>query len=162
MRKVIYPGSFDPFHNGHLDIVKRVSRQVDELIIVIAINPLKKGLISFENRKKLIEQIIQREKLLNVRVVTSEMLTVEQCHALGVETIIRSVRSNVDYEFEKNIAQVNRKLAKNIETILYIANEELGYISSSMIRELISFDRDITEFVPAEIVGYFKEQNENL
>ncbi len=162
MRKVIYPGSFDPFHNGHLDIVKRVSRQVDELIIVIAINPLKKGLISFEKRKKLIEQIIKREKLLNVRVITSEMLTIEQCAVLGVETIVRSVRSNVDYEFEKNIAQVNRKLANNIETILYIANEEFGYISSSMVRELLSFNREISEFVPSEIVDYFKEENENL
>ncbi len=162
MRKVIYPGSFDPFHNGHLDIVKRVSLQVDELIIVIAINPLKKGLISFENRKKLIEQIILQENLSNVRVITSEMLTVEQCKVLGVETIVRSVRSNVDYEFEKNIAQVNRKLAKNIETILYIANEEFGYISSSMVRELLSFNRDISEFVPPEIVRYFKEKNENL
>ncbi len=162
MRKVIYPGSFDPFHNGHLDIVKRVSHQVDELIIVIAINPLKKGLISFENRKKLIERIILREKLTNVQVITSEMLTVEQCEVLGVETIVRSVRSNVDYEFETNIAHVNRKLASNIETVLYIANEEFGYISSSMIRELLNFNRDITEFVPPEIVRYFEETNENL
>ncbi len=162
MRKAIYPGSFDPFHNGHLNIVKRASKQVDELIIVIGVNYLKKGLIEFTKRKELIEKVIIAEELTNVTVILSDKLIIEVCQEYQVEQIIRSVRTVADFEYEKNIAAINRSLNNKIETIMYFANSEYDYISSSMIRELLFFNQNICKYVPKEIAVELEGENENL
>ncbi len=162
MHKAVYPGSFDPFHNGHLDIIKRSSKQVDELIVVIAINHLKKGYIEVSKRKELIETALTDANLTNVKVITSDKLTVDICREHQVSQIIRSIRNTIDYEFEKNIALINHELDQQIETVLYFAKQEYAMISSTMIRELLFFNQEVTKYVPNEINNYLKEHNENI
>ncbi|WP_326717680.1 pantetheine-phosphate adenylyltransferase [Vagococcus jeotgali] len=146
----LFPGSFDPFTNGHLNTVERASVLFDEVIVGVFTNTTKKSFFSADEKKQLIEESI--EHLANVKVVIkSEDLTVNIAKELDAHFLIRGVRNNLDYEYEKNIASMNRQMDKEIDTVFLLADEEFSNVSSSMIKEIASFQGDVSKFVPEQV-----------
>ena len=148
MKKAVFPGSFDPFTLGHLDIITRGVTLFDELIIAIGVNSDKKYMFSLDQRKKFIEDsFIGNPK---IKVVTYEGLTVDFCKKNAVEFILRGLRNPADFEFEKSIAHTNRDLAP-IETVFLLTAASTSYISSSIVREVIKHHGDYTRLVPESV-----------
>ena len=148
MKKAVFPGSFDPFTLGHLDIITRGVTLFDELIIAIGVNYDKKCMFSLAQRKKFIEDsFIGNPK---IKVVTYEGLTVDFCKKNEVEFILRGLRNPADFEFEKSIAHTNRDLAP-IETVFLLTAASTSYISSSIVREVIKHQGDYTRLVPESV-----------
>ena len=147
--KAIYPGSFDPITKGHVDIIKRAAKLCDELIVLVAKNSGKNTLFSATERVVLANMAIGGLK--NVSVCQHDGLTMEFAESCGADAIIRGVRNTTEFNSESNIAAVNSKLAKNIETILLIAKPELAHVSSSAAKELALYDADLTEYIPDEV-----------
>ncbi|MDG1171914.1 MAG: pantetheine-phosphate adenylyltransferase [Polaribacter sp.] len=148
MKKAVFPGSFDPFTLGHLDIITRGVTLFDELIIAIGVNSDKKYMFSLAQRKKFIEDsFIGNPK---IKVVTYEGLTVDFCKKNEVEFILRGLRNPADFEFEKSIAHTNRDLAP-IETVFLLTAASTSYISSSIVREVIKHHGDYTRLVPESV-----------
>ncbi len=145
--KVLFPGTFDPLTNGHLDLIVRASKMFDEVIVLLAENTSKTTLFSFEERKVLIEDEIK--DLRNVSVIAAPHdLTVDAARRLGACAIVRGVRNAADFEYEKSIASMNRHLAPEIETILLTTDEKYGFVSSSMVKEVVGFGGDLCGLVP--------------
>ena len=144
-RKALFPGSFDPFTIGHFAIVKRSLLISDELIIAIGNNPQKKTLFSIDERVERVNKIFENNK--NITVLSYDTLTSDFAKKLNVNYIIKGIRNINDFEFEKNMADVNRKLS-GIETIFLISEPELSSISSALVRELIIFNKDISHLIP--------------
>lgn len=165
MRKALYPGTFDPITVGHMDIIERASKLYDELIIAIMVNPRKKCTFNSDERKALIEKCIQH--LPNVRVVTGDGLTVELAEKEGCRTLIRGIRAVADYEYELAQATANLMLNSKVETLFMVARPEYSFLSSSIAKEIATFDGDITNFIPEEIKSevydrlYIKKHQEN-
>lgn len=150
MKKGIYPGSFDPITNGHLDIIERAASLVDELIVAVLVNPSKKnGLLTIEERLEVLRDVTKY--LPNVKVAYFQGLLVDYAKEVGASVIIRGIRSAKDLEMELGMAQVNKQLSKGLETIFLMTAPEHAHISSSVVRELIAFDGEFSDFVP-EIV----------
>ena len=148
MKKAVFPGSFDPFTLGHLDIITRGVTLFDELIIAIGVNSDKKYMFSLAQRKKFIEDsFIGNPK---IKVVTYEGLTGDFCKKNEVEFILRGLRNPADFEFEKSIAHTNRDLAP-IETVFLLTAASTSYISSSIVREVIKHHGDYTRLVPESV-----------
>ena len=148
MKKAVFPGSFDPFTLGHLDIITRGVTLFDELIIAIGVNSYNKYMFSLDQRKKFIEDsFIGNPK---IKVVTYEGLTVDFCKKNEVEFILRGLRNPADFEFEKSIAHTNRDLAP-IETVFLLTAASTSYISSSIVREVIKHQGDYTRLVPESV-----------
>ncbi|MGO2082419.1 pantetheine-phosphate adenylyltransferase [Vagococcus sp.] len=146
----IFPGSFDPFTNGHLNTVKRASDLFDEVIITVATNTSKKELFTSREKLELIENSIV--SLKNVKVVLQpNQLTVDVAVKYQAHFLIRGIRNNQDFEYEKNIAFMNKKLNAQVETIFLLADENYSSISSSMIKEIAKFGGDISSFVPKNV-----------
>ncbi|QIL50690.1 pantetheine-phosphate adenylyltransferase [Weissella coleopterorum] len=161
VRKVIFPGSFDPFTNGHLDLVKRLSLLFDEVIIAIGQNQNKTSLFSPDERKILIEKIILETQIEHVEVLTYDGLTMKLVQTLHAQAIARGVRSAGDYQYEKNIAELNQKIA-GVETVFLMARPENQAISSSMVKELAHFDADITTLVPKSVVQAIQQKYQRM
>lgn len=142
---VIYAGSFDPFTKGHDDIVKRTLKFADKLVIAIGIHPDKHGTTSAEERKKAIERIYEGDSRISVDIY--EGLTTDYAKEKDINVLVRGVRNIMDFEYEKNMAEINRQLT-GIETILLIADPAFATISSSVVRELMSYGKDVTQFLP--------------
>lgn len=149
MSKAVYPGSFDPFSNGHLDIVKRAAKIFDEIHILVSINVKKKPTFTVLERVKMIERVCQ--DIPNVKVVASDMLVVRYAISNGINVIIRGLRNYQDYESEYSLSQFNRDIEPTVETILFMPTGKNQFISSSAIKELVLFNVDITPYVPEEI-----------
>lgn len=149
MKKAIFPGSFDPITNGHYDIIERASKLFDEVIVVILENSEKKSTFSIEQRLDFIRHTCKT--LDNVNVDSDSCLTVDYARKKGAHTIIRGVRSVKDYEYERDIASINKYMAKDIETILLFSSPEQSFVSSSMIREMVKYGQDISSFVTKEV-----------
>lgn len=149
MKKAVYPGSFDPFSNGHLDIVKRASKLFDELHILVSYNIAKNSNFSSQERVAMIKKCVS--SLKNVIVDSYDGLVVNYCKEHGIQVIVRGLRNYSDYENEFNLFQYNRDIAPGIETIFLLPSTKNQFVSSSAIKELVSFDCDITKYVPAEI-----------
>ncbi|MCL2873523.1 MAG: pantetheine-phosphate adenylyltransferase [Defluviitaleaceae bacterium] len=147
--KAIYPGSFDPITTGHVDIIKRAAKLCDELVVLVLKNSKKGTVFSIDERVILAKIAVGDVK--NILVQRHDGLTAELAKEYGADAIIRGVRNMTDFDMESNIAAVNSKLAKNIETILLIAKPELKHISSSAVKELANYDADLSEYVPDEI-----------
>jgi len=148
MRKAFFPGSFDPFTLGHLDVIKRGVDLFDELIIGIGINAEKNYMFSLEQRKKFIEDsFLDNSK---VKVVTYKGLTVDYCVKNNIDFILRGLRNPADFEFEKAIAHTNRDLEK-IETVFLLTAAATSYISSSIVRDVIRNNGDYTKLVPKTV-----------
>lgn len=150
MEKVaLFPGSFDPFTIGHMIVVEKALGIFDRIVIAIGTNGEKRGLLTSNNRLKLIHDIFADEPRVDVRLYNS--LTGECCRELGIKTILRGLRNSVDYEYERNIAQINQTLFPEIETVLLFTPAQYVAISSSVIRELISFGADPSHLLPNNI-----------
>lgn len=145
-RVAIYPGSFDPFTNGHLGIAQRALAVFDKLIIAIAINSRKQPFFSVEERVGMIGELLAREP--RVEVQAFEGLTVGYAAQVGASVIIRGLRAVADFEYELQMANMNRKLQPNVETLFMMTSEPYFFVSSQNVKEVASFDGDITDLVP--------------
>ena len=149
MKKIIYPGTFDPIHNGHIDIAKRASKLFDELVFVIAENPRKEPLFSIEERTMLVEKSMSDIK--NVRVGSTSSLVVDFAKSESALAIIRGLRHVSDFEFEFQMALMNYHLNPDISTILMIPDEKYIHLNSTVVKEVSELGGDISQYVP-EIV----------
>ena len=145
MKRAVFPGSFDPFTLGHMDIVLRGTTIFDEIIIGIGANSVKEYMFSLEQRKGFIEKCFSNQP--QVRVVSYKGMTIDFCHEMEANYILRGVRNNGDFEFEKAIARTNRKLSE-IETVFLLTSAQTSFISSSIVREIIRNQGDYTQLVP--------------
>ena len=149
MKKIIYPGTFDPIHNGHIDIAKRASKLFDELVFVIAENPRKEPLFSIEERTMLVKKSMSDIK--NVRVGSTSSLVVDFAKSESALAIIRGLRHVSDFEFEFQMALMNYHLNPDISTILMIPDEKYIHLNSTVVKEVSELGGDISQYVP-EIV----------
>ncbi|MBP3244358.1 MAG: pantetheine-phosphate adenylyltransferase [Bacteroidaceae bacterium] len=145
MKRAIFPGTFDPFTIGHASIVKRAITFIDELVIGIGYNENKRTMFSIEEREKTLRELYKNEP--RVKIASYNDLTVDFARRMDAQFIIRGIRCVKDFEYEETIADINRKLA-GIETILLFTEPELTSVSSSVVRELISFGKDVSTFLP--------------
>ena len=148
MKRAIFPGTFDPFTLGHLDILNRSKLIFDEVIIGIGKNDEKTSMFSIEKRIELIKSIINKED--KIEVMSYNGLTIDFCKKVNADFIVRGVRNNGDFEFEKAIARTNRLLSK-IETVFLLTSAQTSFISSSIVRELIENNGDYKELIPKNI-----------
>lgn len=158
MKIAIYPGSFDPITNGHLDILKSGSEIFDKVIIAVSYNVNKKGFLSVEERVDLIKKSTQN--LPNVEVDFFEGLTVEYAKKKGAGILLRGLRTSFDFEYELQLSQANNALYKDIKTIFLITKPEYNFISSSMVREILLNNGDISNFVPKAVEEYLLSKND--
>lgn len=149
MKKAIYPGSFDPVTVGHLDIIKRAASLADELIVAVLINENKKPFFSLEERIDILKKELC--PLENVKVTYFKGLLVDFAIQQNINTIIRGVRGNVDFEYEFQMAQTNKALSEGLETVFLITDSKYSHISSSTVKEIASFGGDISSFVPYSV-----------
>lgn len=150
MIKAIYPGTFDPITEGHLDVIKRASKVYDKLIVAVMENKRKTCTFTDVERKKMIEKCIKNLK--NVEVVIGDGLTVELAKKHHCSVMIRGIRAISDYESELALATANMNLDPSIETVFMVAKPELSFLSSSMAKEVASFNGDISPYIPKAII----------
>ena len=148
-KTAIYPGSFDPFTNGHLDMVKKASRLFQRVDILIGINPAKKRAYLPEDMKRAIEQTLDGENIKNCRVLILDGLVAKYTIDNNIRYMIRGLRNNMDYNYEENIAEVNKLINPEIEYIYFRA--ENVAVSSSMVKELNVYGQDVSKFVPKAV-----------
>lgn len=144
-----YAGSFDCYTNGHHNIVRKASRLFDTLHIIIAANSEKNRTYSAEMMVEAIKAVLAREKITNCTVSICKSLVAEYCISKGIDYFIRGLRNNLDYNYEENVAEVNKLISPNMETIYF--RSDTPVISSSMVKELHSYGRDISAYVPPEV-----------
>ena len=145
MKRAVFPGSFDPLTLGHQDIVERGATIFDEIIVGIGHNAEKSHMFSIKQRKQFIAQCFQDNP--KVKVLDYQGLTIDFCKSVGANYLLRGVRNNGDFEFEKAIARTNRELS-NIETVFLLTSIQTSFISSSIVREIIRNKGDYKQFVP--------------
>ncbi len=150
MLRAIYPGSFDPVTRGHLDIIRRSATIADELIVGVLQNNAKKSLFPVEERVKMLCEVTKDIK--NVKVVAFDGLLIDFAKEMDAKVIVRGLRAVTDFEYELQMAQTNRKLDSDIETLFLTTSLEYSYLSSSTVKEIANFDGDISQFVPEQIV----------
>ena len=156
MLRAIYPGSFDPVTLGHLDIIRRSAAVADELIIGVLQNNAKKSLFPVEERVKMLYEVTKDIK--NVKVVSFDGLLIDFAKEMDAKVIVRGLRAVTDFEYELQMAQTNRKLDSDIETLFLTTSLEYSYLSSSTVKEIANFDGDISQFVPEEIIEKITEK----
>lgn len=149
MRVAIFPGSFDPFTRGHEAVVAEALRLFDKVVIAIGHNPAKRGLLSVEARKRLIERVYEGND--NIEVTTYTTLTGDEARRVGAQTIIRSVRNAADFDYERTMDHANRAIFPDLRTVVMIAPAEVEHISSSLVRELRTFGHDTSALLPEGI-----------
>lgn len=156
MRIAVYPGSFDPVTNGHLDIIKRSSRMFDKVIVAVVKNHNKKPLFSVEERMDFIKRSITG--LPNVEVDHFDGLLVNFVTDKGAQVIIKGLRAMSDFEYEFQMALLNRKLQPEVETMFLMTNYKYSYLSSSMVKEIASLEGNIQDLVPEDIIKDIKNK----
>ena len=150
MSRAIYPGSFDPVTYGHLDIIKRAAKIVDELIVSVLNNNSKSPLFSVENRVKMLEEVVK--DIPNVKVMSFEGLLVDFAKSVDANVIVRGLRAVTDFEYELQMSQTNSVLNSDVDTIFFTTSLEYAYLSSSTVKEAAYFGADISKFVPQSVV----------
>jgi pantetheine-phosphate adenylyltransferase, bacterial len=152
-KRAIYAGSFDPVTLGHLDIIKRASKLFDIIIVGILNNSSKKYLFSIEERKQMLEEELVLAGVDNAKIVYFDGLLIDMCRAYNASTIVRGLRAVTDFEYELQIAQVNKAQAPDIDTVFFTTNLEYTYVSSSVSKEIASYNGDLSK-----LVGKYTEQ----
>lgn len=160
MVKAVYPGSFDPITNGHMDIIKRAARIVDELIIVVSVNSAKSPMFSMEERMQIINEVT--DDMPNVRVMSFDGLTAECAKNLGATVIIRGLRAVTDFENEMQLAQTNHYIDSGIDTMFLATSLEYSFLSSTIVKELAYYGSDISRLVPDKVEEMMKKKTRNL
>ena len=156
MLRAVYPGSFDPVTFGHLDIITRSAKLVDELIVGVLVNNAKSPLFSVEERVKILEKTV--ENIPNVKVIPFEGLLVEFVRKMEAQLVVRGLRAITDFEYELQMAQTNHKLEPELETIFLTTSLEYSYLSSSTVKEVAAFGGDISQFVPHIVIERMQEK----
>jgi pantetheine-phosphate adenylyltransferase len=156
-RRAIYPGSFDPLTNGHVDIIERACHIFDEIIVAILINPDKHPMFTVAERIEMLTEVV-KPRAPQVVIETFEGLLVEYARRRQAQAIIRGVRSTKDYEYELPMVLMNRHLNPQVETVLLVASEENSYVSSSLIKEVFLLGGSIEKLVPHSVVERMKEK----
>ncbi len=146
MTRAIYPGSYDPLTNGHLDIIERGCKLFDEIIVAILINPSKNPLFSLEERIEIIREVIAPFE--TVRVDTFDGLLVNYARQQRADCIVRGIRAVSDYEYELQMALMNRRMEPDIETVFMMSADTYSYVSSRLVKEIFFLGRDVTGLVP--------------
>jgi pantetheine-phosphate adenylyltransferase len=146
MKIAVFPGSFDPITNGHIDLVRRFAPLFDRIIVAVGVNSAKKGLFSVEQRIKWLEEVFMNDSTIDVGRFNG--LTVNYCKKKEAKYIIRGLRNSSDFDYEKTISQLNNIIGDNVETLFFISKPEYSHISSTIVREIIKGKGDISTFVP--------------
>jgi len=151
MSVAVYPGSFDPITNGHLDVVRRAARVFDHVVVAVLANPRKQPLLAAAARVAVIERVVEEDAALagRVSVQTFEGLTVDFCHAVGASSLVRGLRAIADFETEMQLAHNNHELAPDVDTVFFMTSLEHSYISSSLVKEIALFGGDVARMLPA-------------
>ncbi|MBQ6817769.1 MAG: pantetheine-phosphate adenylyltransferase [Bacilli bacterium] len=152
----VYPGSFDPISNGHLDIIRRASKIFDTLYVLVSINPVKKYCFTNEERVYMLKEATK--DLPNVIIEASESLVLNFAKSKNAQVIIRGMRNIMDYQNEITLFQFNRSIDSSIDTFILFPSTDNLFLSSSSIKELIKFDSDISPYVPESLVEFIKEK----
>lgn len=155
MNRLVFPGSFDPPTLGHQDLIRRASKLCDELIAAVLVNGNKRSIFTVEERLSMLRLMTQ--DLPNVKVLSFDGLLVDFLHKTQAAAVIRGLRKSADYEYEAEMAVINRRLDPSCETLFLQAKPELAHISSSLVRELAGFGRAYDAFVPAECLPVLEE-----
>ena len=158
MKTAIFPGSFDPFTRGHADIVEQALQLFDRVVIAIGDNVGKRSLLNLKNRLRLIRHLYEHNP--RVECVAYSTLTGDIAREMGAEAIIRGVRNTIDFEYERTMAQTNKRLFPELTTVILLTPPHLNDVSSSTVRELLQFEQDVTEFMPEgiDIRNYLEER----
>ena len=156
MKTAIYPGSFDPITLGHLNIIKRAALCFDKLIVCVMVNSQKNGLFTPEERVELIRRVVSQ--LPNVEVDASSVLLVEYARQRKARVIVKGLRAVSDFESEVQMAVVNRKLNPNVDTMFLPSNEKYTYLSSTVVKEMVRYGVELSDFIPREIIEDVKQK----
>lgn len=149
MSSALYPGTFDPITNGHVDLIRRSARIFEKVVVAVAANPAKAPLFSLEERVTLARDVL--DSIGNVQVMGYTGLTVELARESGLEVMIRGLRAVSDFEFEFQLATMSRQLNDDVETVFLTPTEQFSFISSSMVREIALLGGDVSKFVPPAV-----------
>ena len=154
MTVAVYPGSFDPITNGHLDVIGRAAKVFDRVVVGVLANPRKQPLLSADERVGVIRDALAASGVAAERVVvdTFDGLTVEFCRRIGAGIIVRGLRTISDFETELQLAHNNRRLAPDVDTVFFVTAVEHGYVSSSLVKEIASFGGNVSEMIPEAAV----------
>jgi pantetheine-phosphate adenylyltransferase len=160
MRRAIYPGSFDPITNGHLDIIERGCKLFDEIIVAILVNPNKQPLFSIEEREEILSEVLQTINHSSCKILIEDFqgLLVEYAVKKKADVIVRGIRAISDYEYELQMALMNRRLEPRIETVFMMPAEEYSYVSSRLVKEVFSLGGKIEGLVPASVEERMREK----
>ncbi|TGY96943.1 pantetheine-phosphate adenylyltransferase [Petralouisia muris] len=150
MRRAIYPGSFDPVTFGHVDMIERSAKIVDELVVAVLINNAKKPLFSIKERVSMLEEIAGH--IPNIRITSFHGLLIDYAREVNASIIIRGLRAVTDFEYELQIAQTNRIVNSEIDTLFLTTSLEYAYLSSTIVKEVASYGGDISHFVPEQLI----------
>ena len=156
MLRAIYPGGFDPVTNGHLDVIRRSSKMVDELIVGVLNNNAKMPLFSVEERVRMLKEVTK--DIPNVRIYPFDGLLIDFAAKMEAGVVIRGLRAITDFEYELQMSQTNHKLNPDVETIFLTTSIEYSYLSSTTVKEIASYGGDITQFVPEAVVGKLEQK----
>ena len=162
MRRAIFPGSFDPLTNGHLDVIRRSSPLFDEMVIAVLNNPDKKPMFSVEERCAMIERILPEIARDDCRLVVDSFsgLTADFARRKNANAIVRGIRAISDYEYELRMALMNRRLEPGIETVFLLAAEEYSYVSSNLMKQVFTLGGRVEGLVPALVEAKMREKTE--
>ena len=155
-RTAIYPGSFDPLTNGHTAIIQRGLKVFDRLVVAVANNPQKSPLFTVDERKKMISDAVGDDG--RVEVDSFDALLVEYVRRKGVHTVLRGLRAVSDFEFEFQIANMNRHLLPDLETVFVMTGEDYFFVSARLVREVATFGGDVSAFVPANVLAELRRK----